>query len=329
MDTTILPDSVLPAQCRVEAGRTKRRDPRDKPLGPTRAFGREARQEDGYVDVQQVKWRRDRCCQDVAHVDPEVSDAIEAAGNQMIEVVDALTEFSLTTPEPTVTDASSSAQAAFRQLLRLRSAEQDIQRSQSRGGQGSGQQNRSMQEQLNQLELDNDRNRYETEQQAQQDSRTDEQRDQLQVLSRLRELARRQKYSRRSVAQKIEVIALLAEQAWHRHLMPVGKWKTPEGTMHGLANGQTRVRGKMSPIESHDGPDDAYPDGLITDTALEELDRLSASDSPFFLAVGLYTPHFPNYAPTNRVGCKTCWRWSCGAQHCWAGRPLSRRSPSW
>jgi hypothetical protein len=127
-----------------------------------------------------------------ATADPEVSDAIEAAGNQMIEVVDALTEFSLTTPEPTITDASSSAQAAFRQLLRLRSAEHDIQRSQSKGGQGSGQQNRPMQEQLNQLELDNDRNRYETEQQAQQDSRTDEQRDQLQVLSRLRELARRQ-----------------------------------------------------------------------------------------------------------------------------------------
>jgi iduronate 2-sulfatase len=87
--------------------------------------------------------------------------------------------------------------------------------------------------------------------------------------------------------------------SWDRHLMPSGPWQHPRGAMHGLANGQ--IRGKaseMAVMEAFDGPDTAYPDGLITDTALQELEQLSKGDAPFFLAVGLIRPHLPFGAPT-------------------------------
>ena len=86
--------------------------------------------------------------------------------------------------------------------------------------------------------------------------------------------------------------------AWDRHLMPVGDWQHPRGTMHGLANGEIRVRGQMSVIQATEGPDSIYPDGLIVDKALQQLDLLSSDKSkPFFLAVGLIKPHLPFGCP--------------------------------
>ncbi len=124
--------------------------------------------------------------------DPELIEAINEASLSMNEVVNSLSRWSVDKPEPALADASDSSQAAFRALLRLRAIEHRIQRSQNQQSQGSGQQESSMQNQLDQLELDNDRNRYETEQQAQQNQQTEEQKEQLQVLSRLKDLARRQ-----------------------------------------------------------------------------------------------------------------------------------------
>lgn len=59
--------------------------------------------------------------------------------------------------------------------------------------------------------------------------------------------------------------------------------------------------------EAHDGfgpiyeradlPDDAYPDGLVADSAVAELQRLEKRDEPFFLAVGFYKPHVPWTVP--------------------------------
>lgn len=86
--------------------------------------------------------------------------------------------------------------------------------------------------------------------------------------------------------------------AWDRHGTPVGSWKHPEGVMHGLANGQIRKSAAdMDLFESFDGPDTAYPDGLTTDAALEELDQFAASGEPFLLAVGIIRPHLPFGAP--------------------------------
>ena len=86
--------------------------------------------------------------------------------------------------------------------------------------------------------------------------------------------------------------------AWDRHLMPVGEWQHPRGTMHGLANGEIRVKGQMPVIQATEGPDSIYPDGRIVDKALRQIELLSSNESkPFFLAVGLIKPHLPFGCP--------------------------------
>ncbi|MEM1213186.1 MAG: sulfatase [Planctomycetota bacterium] len=88
-------------------------------------------------------------------------------------------------------------------------------------------------------------------------------------------------------------------ESWDRHLMPAGAWKTPVGAMHGLANGEVRGEsGTMHVYQSTPGDDTIYPDGLIADEALRQLDVLTADgDKPFFLAVGFIRPHLPFGAP--------------------------------
>jgi iduronate 2-sulfatase len=87
--------------------------------------------------------------------------------------------------------------------------------------------------------------------------------------------------------------------SWDRHLLPAGPWKHPRGAMHGLANGE--IRGKasqMDVLQAVDGPDSIYPDGLITDTSLKQLEQLASKpNTPFFLAVGIIRPHLPFGSP--------------------------------
>jgi len=90
--------------------------------------------------------------------------------------------------------------------------------------------------------------------------------------------------------------------SWDRHLMPAGPWQHPRGAMHGLAHGEIRKRaGDMDVFQSVEGPDTIYPDGLTTEEALRQLDRLAQGESegkkPFFLAVGIIRPHLPFGAP--------------------------------
>jgi iduronate 2-sulfatase len=86
--------------------------------------------------------------------------------------------------------------------------------------------------------------------------------------------------------------------AWSRHLMPVGEWQHPRGAMHGLAHGEIRGKKKtMKAIQSADGPDTIYPDGLIADEGMAQLKQLAATQKPFFLAIGLIKPHLPFGAP--------------------------------
>lgn len=86
--------------------------------------------------------------------------------------------------------------------------------------------------------------------------------------------------------------------AWQRSLMPVGPWQHPRGAMHGLANGEIRVRSsEMDVMQSAEGPDTTYPDGLIAAEAISQLQTLSAQPGPFLLAVGYIRPHLPFGAP--------------------------------
>ncbi|MDO7173327.1 sulfatase [Mariniflexile sp. AS56] len=87
--------------------------------------------------------------------------------------------------------------------------------------------------------------------------------------------------------------------AWDKHLMPVTEWEHPRGAMHGLAHGDIRKKaGDMDVFQSATGNDNIYPDGAITEVALNQLRALSADKAqPFFLAVGLIKPHLPFGAP--------------------------------
>ena len=87
--------------------------------------------------------------------------------------------------------------------------------------------------------------------------------------------------------------------SWDRHLLPAGPWQHPRGAMHGLANGEIRVKaGEMDLFQATAGPDSIYPDGLIADEALKQLSQLADDDQkPFFLAVGFIRPHLPFGAP--------------------------------
>lgn len=88
--------------------------------------------------------------------------------------------------------------------------------------------------------------------------------------------------------------------SWDLHLLPAGSWRHPRGAMHGLAHGEIRVKaGDMDVYQSVGGADTIYPDGLIVDEALLQMDQLAQrqKDKPFFLAVGIIRPHLPFGAP--------------------------------
>ncbi|NJB83963.1 sulfatase [Wenyingzhuangia aestuarii] len=86
--------------------------------------------------------------------------------------------------------------------------------------------------------------------------------------------------------------------AWDKSMMPVKEWQHPRGTMHGLANGEIRGKsGTMDVFQSTKGEDTIYPDGLVANKAIEELEILSKNKKPFFFAVGIIKPHLPFGAP--------------------------------
>jgi iduronate 2-sulfatase len=87
--------------------------------------------------------------------------------------------------------------------------------------------------------------------------------------------------------------------SWDRHLLPAGPWQHPRGWMHGLANGEIRVKaGEMNVFQALEGSDSNYPDGIAIDEALRQLDQLNSDEGkPFFLAVGILRPHLPLGAP--------------------------------
>ena len=118
---------------------------------------------------------------------PGVARWVEEAGAQMEATTDHLTTAADRERRGALQDAWLSSQAAYQALLRLQPDNTDVARSSSAGGR-SGRRN---QRQLNELEFRRDEDRYATESQAQAEP-TPEEREQLQVLARLRELARRQ-----------------------------------------------------------------------------------------------------------------------------------------
>ncbi|MDO8544051.1 MAG: sulfatase [Opitutaceae bacterium] len=85
--------------------------------------------------------------------------------------------------------------------------------------------------------------------------------------------------------------------AWDRCWIPDSPWKTAEAMMHAYANGKPRVPGQTPPLESFDGPDEAYPDAWVARDAVAKLQELSRSGQPWFFAVGMFKPHLPFASP--------------------------------
>ncbi len=121
--------------------------------------------------------------------DATLRAAAGEAGRHMhraAERLDESREESSTGPLP---DAWSSSQNAYQALLRMQPSESQVGRERSNAGNPRG--GRNSRRQLDQLRFKDDADRYEMESEAQLSS-TPEQREEMQTLARLRELARRQ-----------------------------------------------------------------------------------------------------------------------------------------
>jgi hypothetical protein len=103
----------------------------------------------------------------------------------------ALARLNAATNSPaSLPEALAAEQAAYQALLRLQEHEYQVSRSRNRNQRGSSR-NQQMQRQLDQMDLAQSEDRYETQRQAQA-PQAPQAREQLQVMSRLQELARRQ-----------------------------------------------------------------------------------------------------------------------------------------
>ncbi len=122
--------------------------------------------------------------------DPPAIKALQEAAKHMETSLEHLSEAVETASATELTPALTAEQLAYQELLKLREREHQIARGRGSGRNNNGASARSEQ-QLQQLELRQREDRYETERLAQSQEQTT-QREDLQVLNRLRELARRQ-----------------------------------------------------------------------------------------------------------------------------------------
>ncbi len=124
--------------------------------------------------------------------DPSAGEALQAAAGHMETSVNHLTEATESASASELTPALGAEQSAYQELLKLRQREHQVARGQNQGqGQSSSANSARSQQQLQQLELTEQENRYETERRAQSREQA-VQREDLQVLNRLGDLARRQ-----------------------------------------------------------------------------------------------------------------------------------------
>ncbi len=135
--------------------------------------------------LEQVRTRRE------GTDDPRSSALLETVEKEMEKAIEHLAEATDENSLKALPPALASEQSAYQALLRLAAREYQVSRGQnSQGGQSSGGGQRA-QRQLDQLELRQSQNRYETQRQAT-PPQNPQQREQLQAFNRLKELAQRQ-----------------------------------------------------------------------------------------------------------------------------------------
>jgi hypothetical protein len=123
-------------------------------------------------------------------VDDPREEALWAAAIAEMEKARARLQAATNSPAA-LADALAAEQAAYQALLKVQQHEYQVVRNQNRSQSGGGGRDQQMQRQLEQMELTQSENRYETQRQAQR-PQNNERREELQVMSRLQELARRQ-----------------------------------------------------------------------------------------------------------------------------------------
>jgi hypothetical protein len=128
--------------------------------------------------------------------DPESQEHLSAVLEAMLRAIKHLTEAHEQVSVAPLQPALAAEQAAYQALLKLRAREHEVVRQQQ---QQSGQQRQQssarspqQRQQMQQLDLQNEQNRYEAERQAQSPPESSADRENRQVLNRLRELAQRQ-----------------------------------------------------------------------------------------------------------------------------------------
>jgi len=126
--------------------------------------------------------------------DEKTHKYVEAVIEHMLRALDKLTEVTKNTSIAPLPSALAAEQAAYQALLKLQAHEHRVTRGNPKqsGGQPSKSQGNRAQQQLDQLKLKQTENKYATERQAQK-LQNSKQRENLQALNRLKELAERQK----------------------------------------------------------------------------------------------------------------------------------------
>ena len=97
---------------------------------------------------------------------------------------------------------------------------------------------------------------------------------------------------------KIFHSTLLDSISWTQQgdrLEPASNWKAYVLDESNKIAAKNRNNGPA--YEKADVPDNAYPDGKISEKGIDALQRLAKSSQPFFLALGFYKPHLPFNAP--------------------------------
>ncbi len=138
--------------------------------------------------------------------DAEIREFFQKAAESMEQAVGELEGVLNTKDTKELTTALATERAAYEWLIKAQSREHQVTRAQN--SQGSGQQ--AQEKQLMQLELKQEDQRYEEQREATEEAMMDpQQQENLQVLNRLKELARRQE----AIAEKIKELENLLEEA--------------------------------------------------------------------------------------------------------------------
>jgi hypothetical protein len=133
---------------------------------------------------------------------PDASVVVTEIEQHMQAALTALTAATASKALPPLNEALPAAQAAYQSLLKLRARENRVMKSKSaKSSSSSGSQQSAAGQELDQLEMNQDEQRYETKKSAADAQQTPAQKEREQIMNRLRELAKRQEDTNQKVKE--------------------------------------------------------------------------------------------------------------------------------